>query len=169
MYMLILKNLVNPVYDCSNKNNHRHHCAKVHEKIAMPRVKSIAQICRVIGPNPNIRLKRLSHITNLPILAYKCRQASVRYTKDRSTVLHRAKDHVREVLSHHRRRSEIPVVRDIDQHVGSIMSQAPRDPRIRRLDADEDTGLSISAERHQRVVAARSELTDDATYQRRSR
>ena len=166
--MLIVKNLVNPVYDCSNKNNHRHHRANVHEQIAVPRVKSVSPISRVIRPNTNIRLERLSQTVDMALGAYLRRQATVRHTEHRSTVFHCAKDRIREMLSHHGRRPEIPVVRYIDQHVRSIMSEPSRDPWIRRLDADEDTGFAIT-ERHQRVVAARSELTDDSTYQRRSR
>src|SRR6185369_5489535 len=158
----------NPVYDCSNKNNRRHHCANVHEQIAVPRVKSVAYSFRVTLPYTNIRLKRLSQTVDESIGGYLRRQATVRNTKHRSTVFDRAKDRIREMLSHHGCRPEIPVVRYIDQHVRSIMSEPPRDPRIRRLDADEDTGFAIT-ERHQRVVAARSELTDDSTYQRRSR
>src|SRR6185369_6283289 len=100
--------------------------ANVNEQIAVPRIKSISYLSRVTRPNTNIRLKRLSQTINVTLCAYLSRQATVRNTQYRSSIFHRAKDRIREMLSHDGCRSEIPVVRDIDQHVGSIMYQPPR-------------------------------------------
>src|SRR6266550_3552022 len=52
--------------------------------------------------------------------------------------------------------------------VSSFVREATRDRWIGRLDTDENTRSQIS-HRHQRIVRASGEITDDCSYQTRTR
>src|SRR6185503_6833471 len=60
------------------------------------------------------------------------------------------------------------IVRNIDQHIRSLVCEAARNRWIGRLDADENAGAQIS-QRHQTIVGAGSKITNDCPYQTRAR
>src|SRR6185436_1914012 len=72
------------------------------------------------------------------------------------------------MLTHHSRRAQISVVGNIDQHIRAIMREPACDAWIRRLDANENPGASLS-NRHQAIIGAGGKVADNSSYQTRSR
>src|ERR1044072_2571614 len=119
-------------------------------------------------PHANVRLKTPSQIQHFSAIAYQRRQSGVCNTQHRLPILSRTQDRVSEVLSHHGVRTEIPIVRDIDQQVGAVATEPASNPRIRGLYTDVHSHTSV-ADAHQSVTITGCELTDESSYQRRSR
>src|SRR5262249_26531839 len=81
---------------------------------------------------------------------------------------HRAKDSVRKVLSHHCSRSQVSIVRNINQHVSAFSREGSGDRWISRLDANEDS-CPYRSGRKKRILITGSEVADYRSYQRSSR
>lgn len=95
-------------------------------------------------------------------------ETAVSHPEQRPVVFDGAEDSISQVLSHHCRRSQIAVVRNVDKHVRSLISKGARNSRMRGLDANKNPGAQV-AEGHQRVRAAGNKFTDDSTYRTRAR
>jgi len=134
----------------------------------MSSVKSLAVLWISKKPFSNCRLEARGHVGNLAIRSNERTNAAIRYSNQRPIVFNRAKNRVCEMLSHHRRRSQVTVVRDIDQDIGSFLGEYARDRRMRCLDTNKNPGAQV-AEGHQRVPTAGRKFADDSTYRTRAR
>src|SRR5690349_20718400 len=111
-------------------------------------------------PHAKVWLKSTRQIQHFSAIAYQRRQPGVCDPQHWLPILSSTQDRVREVLSHHGVRAEIPIVRDIDEQVGAVATELASNPRIRGLDTDEHSHTPITGA-HQGVTITGCELTDD--------
>src|SRR5471032_1920492 len=67
------------------------------------------------------------------------------------------------MLAHHRRWSQIAIVRNVYEHVGAFVGKRPRDSGMRGFDANKNPGAQV-AEGHQRVLTPGRKIADDSSY-----
>src|ERR1044071_6007903 len=91
------------------------------------------------APNPYLLLEGLGRIFDLTLFGNTCSDPGISYPIDRTSAFHCTKDGIRQVLAHHRSRSEISIVGNVDQNVRAVISELARDARIRRLNTDKNS------------------------------
>jgi len=67
------------------------------------------------------------------------------------------------VLAHDRRLTQIPIIRNIDQHVRAFVCERTRNRRVRGFYTNKNPGAK-RAEGHQRIRTAGFEFADETSY-----
>src|SRR5436190_13548742 len=134
----------------------------------MTRIERAATSAFTYRPGAYVFLKTFCPVRHRAIRADECRDSAVRHAHQVSIALNCAKHSIRQMLPHHRRRTEISVVRNINQHVGALVCEVTRDCRMRSLDTNKNPGAK-RAEGHQRVRTAGRKFADDSTHRTSAR
>ena len=134
----------------------------------MSRIESRSCTLSADRPRANLRSKAGRLVPGRTVGADVSRNTGIRDAHQVAIIFHRAKDGIRQVLAHDRRLTQIPIIRNIDQHVRAFVCERARNRRVRGFYTNKNPDAK-RAEGHQRKRIAGLELADETSHRTRAR